>query len=100
MKGKLLPMYHTYLPFPPDPPSPTLTPRAREAPPMMVAIILAMAAALVLAHLGRPVPARIAAGIAFALAVHLFLWEIHSPEYGFRMPWIDTRLDVAGAVAA
>lgn len=67
---------------------------------MMVAIFLAMAAALVLAHLGRPVPARIAAGIAFALAVHLFLWEIHSPEYGFRMPWIDTRLDLPGAVAA
>lgn len=67
---------------------------------MMVAIFLAMSAALVLAHLGRSVPARIAAGIAFALAAHLFLWEIHSPDYGFRMPWIDTRLDVPGEVVA
>ena len=25
-----------------------------------------------------------------ALAVHLFLWEIWSPETGFRMPWIQT----------
>ncbi len=28
--------------------------------------------------------------VALVLAVHLFLWEIHSPEYGFRMPWIQT----------
>lgn len=67
---------------------------------MMVAIFLAMSATLVLAHLGRPVPARIAAAVALVLAAHLFLWEIHSPEYGFRMPWIDTRLDVAGEVVA
>ena len=24
-----------------------------------------------------------------ALSVGLFLWEIHSPEYGFRMPWLQ-----------
>lgn len=25
-----------------------------------------------------------------ALACSLFLYEVHSPEYGFRMPWLQT----------
>jgi hypothetical protein len=28
--------------------------------------------------------------VTLLLAAHLFLWEIYSPEYGFRMPWIQT----------
>jgi len=28
-----------------------------------------------------------------ALSVGLFLFEIYSPEYGFRMPWIQTEFD-------
>ena len=67
---------------------------------MMVAIFLAMFAALTLAFLGRSILARIAAGVAFVLAVHLFLWEIWSPATGFRMPWIDTRLDAPVGAAA
>lgn len=67
---------------------------------MMVAIFLAMFAALTLAFLGRSILARIAAGVAFILAVHLFLWEIWSPDYGFRMPWIDTRLALPEGRAA
>jgi hypothetical protein len=27
---------------------------------------------------------------SLALASGLFLYEIYSPEYGFRMPWIQT----------
>lgn len=67
---------------------------------MMVAIFLAMFVALALAFLGHAVLARIAAGVAFVLAVHLFLWEIWSPATGFRMPWIDTRIDAAAEGAA
>ncbi|RAK32176.1 hypothetical protein C7374_102174 [Falsochrobactrum ovis] len=25
-------------------------------------------------------------------AIKEFLWEIHSPDYGYRMPWIQTEL--------
>jgi hypothetical protein len=35
--------------------------------------------------------------------VKLFLFEIYSPEYGFRMPWIQTELSpgaLSQAVAA
>ncbi len=33
--------------------------------------------------------------VALVLAVKLFLWEIYSPEYGFRMPWLQTELPAA-----
>jgi hypothetical protein len=26
--------------------------------------------------------------VCFALSVGLFLWEVYSPDYGFRMPWL------------
>jgi hypothetical protein len=29
-----------------------------------------------------------------ALSIGLFLFEIYSPEYGFRMPWLQVQLDV------
>ena len=28
--------------------------------------------------------------ISLSLAIGLFLYEIYSPEYGFRMPWLQT----------
>lgn len=61
---------------------------------MMFVIFLAMLAALGLAFLGRALAARLAAGLCLVLALWLFLWEVWSPETGFRMPWIDTRLAV------
>ena len=27
--------------------------------------------------------------VCLALCVGIFLWEIYSPEYGFRMPWLQ-----------
>ena len=30
--------------------------------------------------------------ICITLSLKEFLWEIYSPEYGFRMPWIQTQL--------
>ena len=59
---------------------------------MMVLIFLTMLAALALAWLHRPLASRLAAAACLILATWLFLWEIYSPETGFRMPWIDTHL--------
>jgi hypothetical protein len=57
---------------------------------MMAVIFLAMSGALVTGWFGRRGLAILLVAIALLLAVHLFLWEVHSPEYGFRMPWIQT----------
>ena len=57
---------------------------------MMAIIFFGMSAALILGWFGRRPLAIAAVAVTLLLAVHLFLWEIHSPEYGFRMPWIQT----------
>jgi hypothetical protein len=55
---------------------------------MMAVIFAILSAALVVGWFGRRTYAIFLVALLFA--VHLFLWEIHSPEYGFRMPWIQT----------
>ena len=55
---------------------------------MMVVVFLAMTAALVFGWLGRRDVAIACLAACFVLTVGLFLFEIYSPEYGFRMPWI------------
>lgn len=62
---------------------------------MMVAIFLAMLAALALVWVRQAKAAWMAAALCLILTVWLFLWEVWSPVDGFRMPWIDTRLDPA-----
>jgi len=57
---------------------------------MMAVIFALMSAALVAGWLGRRPLAIGLVVVALALAIHLFLWEIHSTEYGYRMPWIQT----------
>ena len=58
---------------------------------MMVAVFGTMLLAFALAWLGRR-PAAIGAFVAsLLLAVGLFLFEVYSPDYGFRMPWIQTH---------
>jgi hypothetical protein len=67
---------------------------------MMLAIFLTLLLALVLARIGqRPVALAVLA-LCFGLSVYLFLWEIWSPETGFRMPWIDTWLHMAPDLGA
>jgi hypothetical protein len=57
----------------------------------MMAVIFAMlSAALLVGWFGRRSLAILCVAITLLFAVHLFLWEIHSPEYGFRMPWLQT----------
>lgn len=55
----------------------------------MAAVFAAMTAALLVGEFGRRRPALILAGAALLLAIRLFLWEIYSQIYGYRMPWID-----------
>lgn len=62
---------------------------------MMAVIFAGMSAALVIGWFGRRMLAIAFVVVALVLAVKLFLWEIYSPEYGFRMPWIQTELDTA-----
>jgi hypothetical protein len=57
---------------------------------MMAAIFATLSAALLVGWFGRRSIAILLVAVALVLAVHLFLWEIHSPEYGFKMPWIQT----------
>ena len=59
---------------------------------MMVAVFATMFAALACAWLGRRTLAIASFAASLLLAIGLFLFEIYSPEYGFRMPWIQTRV--------
>jgi hypothetical protein len=58
---------------------------------MMLAVFAAMTLALILGWAGRDQAALAAIAAAVILAVWLFLFEVYSPEYGFRMPWISTE---------
>ena len=49
-------------------------------------------AAFVLRLWNLPRPAMACLFLSFILVLGLFLWEIHSPDYGFRMPWLQVEL--------
>lgn len=58
---------------------------------MMTAIFAALFLALLLQHVG---PKRLAVPcllLCLGLTVALFLWEVYSPDYGFRMPWLKVE---------
>ena len=57
---------------------------------MMAVIFATMSAALVIGWFGRRTVAIFLVALALLLGIHLFLWEVYSPQYGFRMPWIQT----------
>jgi len=63
---------------------------------MMVTVLVALSAALALAMRGHRDSALFAIAIGLALAIALFLYEIYSPQYGFRMPWLQTLLEPDG----
>ena len=60
---------------------------------MMVAVFAAMSLALICGWFGRRSLAVAFFVLCLALSIGLFLFEIYSPEYGFRMPWIQTEFD-------
>ena len=56
---------------------------------MMLAIFAILTVAFRLERLGWRWPAVACLAASFGLAVYLFAWEIYSPDYGFRMPWLE-----------
>ncbi len=66
---------------------------------MMVAVFLAMTMAMIAGWFGRRDLAIVCLAACFVLAAGLFLFEIYSPEYGFRMPWIKTDLRPGAGLA-
>jgi hypothetical protein len=57
---------------------------------MMALVFALLSGALLAGRFGRRPMAIGLLVLTLLLAVHLFLWEVYSPEYGFRMPWIQT----------
>ena len=65
---------------------------------VMVLIFAAMSAALVVSS---ATPGRAAIGLAvvgLVLAAGLFLFEIHDPVDGFRLPWLQVRAAPAASM--
>ena len=60
---------------------------------MMVAVFAALLCAFVAGWFGRRWLAAACIAATFVLTLGLFLYEVYSPEYGFRMPWIQTELE-------
>jgi hypothetical protein len=59
---------------------------------MMFAIFAGMLIAFILDHVGWRGPALACLSASLGLCIYLFLWEIYSPDYGFRMPWLQVEL--------
>lgn len=60
---------------------------------MMVAVFATMTLGLILGWFGRRSLAVAFLAACLVLSIGLFLFEIYSPEYGLRMPWIQTEFD-------
>jgi hypothetical protein len=56
---------------------------------MMAAVFASLLLAFVLDLAERRRLALASLFVAFALCIGLFLWEVYSPDYGFRMPWLQ-----------
>lgn len=59
---------------------------------MMLVVFTALALSLIFAWFGRQSIAIFLVIVCLALGVKQFLWEVYSPEYGFRMPWLQTQV--------
>jgi hypothetical protein len=60
---------------------------------MMVAAFATMLLALICGWFGSRTLAVALFFGCLVLSIGLFLFEIYSPESGFRMPWIQTEID-------
>ena len=59
---------------------------------MMTIAFAVLFAAFVLRLWNRPRSAMACLFVSSIMAIGLFLWEIYSPDYGFRMPWLQVEL--------
>ena len=55
---------------------------------MMSAVFATLLAALAFDFAGRSRAAIVCLLLSLVLGTGLFLWEVYSPDYGFRMPWL------------
>ena len=62
---------------------------------MMTITFAVLLAAFVLRLWNRPRPAMACLFLSFIMVVGIFLWEIYSPDYGLRMPWLQVELRLA-----
>ena len=58
---------------------------------MMAAVFATMLLSLAIGWFGHRVLAISCFVICLALAAGLFLYEVYSPDYGFRMPWLQVE---------
>jgi hypothetical protein len=66
---------------------------------MMLAIFAFLTLAFLLDFLGRRRIAMICLAASLGLTVSLFAWEIYSPDYGFRLPWLEVEREQRPPVA-
>jgi hypothetical protein len=66
---------------------------------MMLATFAFLTVAFLLEFLGRRRLAAICLAASLGLTLCLFAWEIYSPDYGFRMPWLQVQLEQRPPVA-
>ncbi|WP_422035061.1 hypothetical protein [Reyranella sp.] len=59
---------------------------------MMTITFALLLAAFVLKFSDLPRTAMACLFLCFIMVVGIFLWEIYSPDYGFRMPWLQVEL--------
>ena len=58
---------------------------------MMAAVFATMLLSVAICWLGHRTLALACFGICLALSLGLFLYEVYSPDYGFRMPWLQVE---------
>jgi hypothetical protein len=61
---------------------------------MMTAIFATLMLAFLFCYTGRQWLAISFGIVCLGLSIGLFLFEIYSPEYGFRMPWLQVQIGV------
>ena len=66
---------------------------------MMVAVFAAMSLAMIAVWVGPRRAAVALFAVSVILALSVFLYEIYSPQYGFRMPWIQTDVTTPRVLA-
>ena len=59
---------------------------------MMFVIFAGVLIAFISDHMGWHGPALACLAASLGLCIYLFMWEIYSPDYGFRMPWLQVEL--------
>ncbi len=58
---------------------------------MMAAVFATLLLAFILDLLGLGRLALSCLFLSLVLCLGLFLWEVYSPDYGFRMPWLQVE---------